>query len=185
MAGSPRRRKIVAKFRKKPVVIEAVQWAGDNLSEIQKFYKPESFLVGDQIWINTLEGTMKADVGDWIIKGIKGEFYPCKPYIFALTYEPAEVPPDRDDGAKSDAAMREGVRDEKVKGLIGAAKSGLKTLLEYADADDAAGLNGMGCYSEPLLVIGATVDLLRSALAEVEKPEVDAEVTKREVEKSA
>jgi hypothetical protein len=55
----------------------------------------------------------------------------------------------------------------------------LKTLLDYADADDAAGLNGMGCYSEPLLVIGATVDLLRSALAEV-----DAEVTKREVEKS-
>ena len=75
------------KFRKKPVVIEAVHWEGNNLSEIQQFYKSENILVGDQIRIVTLEGTMVADKGDWIVKGVKGEFYPCKPDIFEATYE--------------------------------------------------------------------------------------------------
>ena len=78
------------KFRKKPVVIEAVQWLGNNLSEIQAFYKPDSILVGDEIHINTLEGTMAARIGDYIIKGIKGEFYPCKPDIFEATYDPVD-----------------------------------------------------------------------------------------------
>lgn len=78
------------KFRKKPVVIEAVQWTGDNLSEIQQFYKPDSILIGDAIFIKTLEGNMLAGKFDWIIKGVKGEFYPCKPDIFEATYEPVE-----------------------------------------------------------------------------------------------
>lgn len=80
----------MSKFRKKPVVIDAVQWAGDNLSEIQRFYRSEGILIGDQIVIRTLEGPMFADIGDWIIKGVKGEFYPCKPDIFAITYEAVE-----------------------------------------------------------------------------------------------
>ena len=75
------------RYRKKPVVIDAIQWTGNNLSEIQVFYKPDGILVGDEIYINTLEGTMKASIGDFIIKGIKGEFYPCKPDIFEATYE--------------------------------------------------------------------------------------------------
>jgi len=78
------------KYRKKPVVIEAVQWLADNFVEVDEFIgehlhttKPsEGILI-----INTLEGDMVANVGDWIIKGIKGEFYPCKPDIFELTYE--------------------------------------------------------------------------------------------------
>ena len=86
------------KFRKKPVVIDAVQWAGNNLSEIQAFYKParamplmyDGILVGNDIHIHTLEGMMIANKGDWIIKGVKGEFYPCKPDIFEQTYEPVE-----------------------------------------------------------------------------------------------
>jgi hypothetical protein len=78
----------MAKFRKKPVVIEAVQWNGDNLSDILRFYKPDNILVGDEIHINTLEGVMVASKGDWIIQGVKGEFYPCKPDIFEQTYEP-------------------------------------------------------------------------------------------------
>lgn len=82
------------RFRKRPVVIEAIQWLGNNLSEIQEFYKREDILVGNQIWINTLEGIMKAAIGDWIIKGVKGEFYPCKPDIFRATYE--EVAPEED-----------------------------------------------------------------------------------------
>lgn len=76
------------KFRKKQIVVEAVCWTGNNLSEIQKFYRETNILVGDQIVIDTLEGTMRASIGDWIIRGVKGEYYPCKPDIFYLTYEP-------------------------------------------------------------------------------------------------
>jgi len=76
----------MSKFRKKPVVIEAVQW----------FKHGDHPAVKDSIasecngWIDTLEGGHVVSVGDWIITGVKGEHYPCKPDIFALTYEPAE-----------------------------------------------------------------------------------------------
>ena len=80
------------KFRKKPVVIEAIQWTGDNLKEIEGFInqgKPWGNLSNPEgLIIHTLEGDHRADKGDWIIKGIHGEFYPCKPDIFAKTYEP-------------------------------------------------------------------------------------------------
>lgn len=94
------------KYRKKPVEIEAIQFTGDNEFEIADFMRiPVSELQtsvdaiyradGDyrenkHIRIDTLEGTMTADYGDWIIKGVKGEFYPCKPDIFKATYEVAE-----------------------------------------------------------------------------------------------
>ncbi len=77
-------------FRKKPVVIEAVQWRGNNQSEVADFYPMVSGAFGStSLFIETLEGNMRADVGDWIIRGVKGEYYPCKPDIFAATYEPA------------------------------------------------------------------------------------------------
>lgn len=78
----------MAKFIKKPVVIEAVQWTGKNVDEISAFASEKASVQGNTILIYTLEGTMKADVGDWIIKGVNGEFYPCKPDIFEKTYEP-------------------------------------------------------------------------------------------------
>ena len=77
-------------FRKKPVVIEAVQYTGRNLKEIMAFSKAgeigQDFLSGDMV-IKTLEGTMNVIENDWVIKGINGEFYPCKPDIFDKTYE--------------------------------------------------------------------------------------------------
>lgn len=80
------------KYKKKPVVIEAIQWTGNNLQEIHDFV--DDFMIGTEqtfdehiILIDTLEGLMKASTGDFIIKGIKGEFYPCKPDIFEQTYE--------------------------------------------------------------------------------------------------
>lgn len=85
------------KFRKKPVVIEAILWDGTNVDEVLGFILPngEARRIGSQpcdgILIGTLEGEMRADKGDWIIKGIKGEFYPCKPDIFDATYEPVEA----------------------------------------------------------------------------------------------
>jgi len=91
----------MAKYRKKPVVIEAFQygltdksdlplWAKDAMS--RDLIKPFSQYGGSMRWaeIETLEGTMRANVGDYIIKGVKGEFYPCKPDVFEMTYELVE-----------------------------------------------------------------------------------------------
>lgn len=76
------------KFRKKPVVIDAIQWDGENKDEILAFIeKGNAEKIGNNIIIQTLEGAMTASKGDYIIKGVKGEFYPCKPDIFEATYE--------------------------------------------------------------------------------------------------
>ena len=78
------------KYRKKPVVIEAIQWNGDNATEIAEFSKGGKRYIefeGNICRIETLEGVMTASLNDYIIKGIKGEFYPCKPDIFEQTYE--------------------------------------------------------------------------------------------------
>ena len=78
----------MAKYRKKPVEIEAIIWNGENLNEVLKFANTSYIDVDNYtLKIETLEGDMIADRGDYIIKGIKGEFYPCKPYIFKQTYE--------------------------------------------------------------------------------------------------
>lgn len=79
------------KYRKKPVVIEAVKWTGENWDEIELF-SPYGISYNypasrRSLSIKTLEGEMTAECGDWIIKGVKGEFYPCKPDIFEATYE--------------------------------------------------------------------------------------------------
>lgn len=85
------------KFRKKPIVIEAIQWNSRNNSDVDNFTNGQAQFnyLGGICWctIETKEGKMTADVGDWIIKGIKNEFYPCKPEIFNLTYEPYIEPP--------------------------------------------------------------------------------------------
>lgn len=77
------------KFRKKPVEIEAVQFTGDNAGEVLGFIGNArgAYALGDSIVIRTLEGDHKASLNDWIIKGTAGEFYPCKPDIFAEIYE--------------------------------------------------------------------------------------------------
>lgn len=78
------------KYRKKPVIIEAIQWNGENKSEILSFANKSAYITAGGLTINTLEGNMKASVGDYIIKGVNGEFYPCKPDIFEKTYEKVE-----------------------------------------------------------------------------------------------
>lgn len=85
------------KFRKKPVVIEAMQFTDESKDQCFAFVtcnKYASFDCNEDIKkdrptliIQTLEGSMKVEIGDWIIKGVKGEFYPCKPDIFEATYE--------------------------------------------------------------------------------------------------
>ena len=75
-------------YRKKPVVIRAMRWNGDNHIDIFKFVTGSiSMDSNEELVIITLEGPMRASKGDYIIEGIKGEFYPCKPDIFEMTYE--------------------------------------------------------------------------------------------------
>ena len=96
----------MTKYRKKPVVIDAEQWLPirkyDGIQPSAKMpippvpceylkYTKRYWFFGEEVWkIKTLEGYLKISPGDWIIKGIKGEFYPCKPDIFGQTYEKVE-----------------------------------------------------------------------------------------------
>lgn len=83
----------MAKYRKKPVKIEAVQWTGANHLITETFMKGSGAYISKdrsvigEIIVPTLEGDMRAKAGDWIIKGVNDEFYPCKPDIFEKTYE--------------------------------------------------------------------------------------------------
>lgn len=104
----------MAKYRKKPVEIEAVRWTGENVDEIKEFVGvqakftyytcPDDSHYDYASWnepprdrdyltsldIYTLEGRMQAKEGDYIIRGVNGEFYPCKPDIFEKTYDKVE-----------------------------------------------------------------------------------------------
>lgn len=83
----------MARYRKKPVEIEAVQWDGNEATfdlvmgwsadEDRTFSMSQG-----NLYIATLEGEMRADPGDWIIRGVEGEVYPCKPSVFTATYDP-------------------------------------------------------------------------------------------------
>ena len=92
----------MARYRTKPCEIEAIQWNG-NTTEIKEFCRDKcSYSVEDSAWkvgkgipheeliIHTLEGDMKASRGDFIIRGLRGEFYPCKPDVFHKKYELVE-----------------------------------------------------------------------------------------------
>jgi hypothetical protein len=90
----------MAKYRKKPVVIEACQIGQPGDSRLDLITWGDSFgMFNGPNWtfhadggleIVTLEGVMRANPGDWIIRGVKGEFYPCKPDIFNKTYDPVD-----------------------------------------------------------------------------------------------
>lgn len=84
----------MAKYKTKPCEIEAIQWEGDNLNEIITFVGKTNLITKFEVdrkypllKIRTLEGDMEASVDDYIIKGLRGEFYPCKPDVFEKKYE--------------------------------------------------------------------------------------------------
>lgn len=96
-----------SKYKKRPVVVEAIKWTGSNLREVITFCDGppdtrtmhaglawesyEDLVARDGLKIYTLEGKMIASIGDWIIRGVKGECYPCKPDIFTATYEAVDA----------------------------------------------------------------------------------------------
>jgi len=97
------------KYRKKPVIIEAVQFDGLNPTEIKDFvgehceveiYDNKVTPPVASIVIHTLEGDMEVSKGDYVIRGVKGEFYPCKPDIFEQTYESAETQKELEEAAE-------------------------------------------------------------------------------------
>ena len=82
-------KKMIKNYRKKPVVIQAVEWTGNNIDEIDALggTRDYHYYPGGELVIHTLEGDHHAPVGDFIIKGVRGELYPCEPNIFRETYE--------------------------------------------------------------------------------------------------
>ena len=82
------------KYRKKPIEVEAVQWSGSNWHEVYAFAGHAVYTSNEAdvvvLRVKTLEGELVARPGDWVIKGVQGEFYPCKPDIFEATYEPVD-----------------------------------------------------------------------------------------------
>lgn len=83
----------IKNYRKKPVVIQALKFDGTNINELRDFIGKDFFICDNPYgetpfcFIQTLEGDMKIDDGDFVIRGVNGEFYPCKPDIFEKTYE--------------------------------------------------------------------------------------------------
>lgn len=83
---------MIKTYKKKPVEVQAIQWTGENDEEIKEFCNSNCYILNwdyvapKDLIIHTLEGNMLARVGDYIIRGVKGEFYPCKPDIFEQTY---------------------------------------------------------------------------------------------------
>lgn len=83
------------RYRKRPIVIEAIEYTSESCAEVCTFLGIEHHDVGrcgidSPLVVYTLEGKLTASAGDWIIKGVAGEFYPCKPDIFEATYEAVE-----------------------------------------------------------------------------------------------
>lgn len=82
---------MIRRYKTKPCEIEAIQWTGYNEHQVCNFIKDKHYVSWDgDLMIVTLEGEMKASIGDYIIKGLRGEFYPCKPDVFVKKYELVE-----------------------------------------------------------------------------------------------
>jgi len=84
---------MIQTYVKRPVAVQAIEWTGENINEIMQFAGSTAVISCHQgygLIIHTLEGQLHASIGDFIIKGVQGEFHPCKPDIFALTYEVQE-----------------------------------------------------------------------------------------------
>ena len=78
---------MVKRYKKKPVEIEAIQFTGDNYKEVEEFVGQSLYISYGMVAIPTLEGIMRCKVNNYVIKGVRGEFYPCDREIFEETYE--------------------------------------------------------------------------------------------------
>lgn len=108
----------MGKYRKKPVVIEAMQFLDSNKNEVFDFVtcgRTGTFERSrPQMRIETLEGPMLVNLGDWVIKGINGEFYPCKPLIFEATYDKVDNDTPLGEGTKESTMLVEKTTNETI-----------------------------------------------------------------------
>lgn len=132
------------KYKKKPVTIEARQLTAKTRDDVCRWVNegkrsPQAWFYdsngADEIYIETLEGTMVATDGDFIIQGVKGEFYPCKPDIFAATYEPVstETPTPKDQAIESLRTHANNPDQEEAHHAADMVLCKLLTDLGYAD----------------------------------------------------
>lgn len=149
------------RFRKLPVEIDAIQFTGlDDYLHIVQWMKDsgDTYALANEVryqtplmLIQTLEGTMAANPGDWIIRGVQGEFYPCKPDVFAATYEPVEeepciirpyVIPDHfgmiEPATDAEAARRPRYDDYVIGGVPGVIGTNLPVADPQEDDDDGS-----------------------------------------------
>jgi hypothetical protein len=145
---------MITRYRKKPVVVEAVQWDGTNYPEVANFIEWNdlksvgfSNLGTNEITIHTLEGDMTASRGDYIVKGVDGEFYPCKPDIFKKTYDP--------------------VLDERLAEAAATGRIYVKGTDSYAETDVRVGRDCVTTpfFSAPLSEYGKTWALTKEEFA--------------------
>lgn len=148
------------KFRKKPVVIEAIQMPGygeDASPELWALIKEHDDwrAEGESLIIPTLEGDMTASPRDWIIRGVSGEYYPCKPDIFAATYEPADALDE----------INAFFAPEAIKKAKGLNYSQALALIKTGHRLQRAGWNGKGMFV--FLVAGSNFAVNREPLLSI------------------
>jgi len=122
-------------YRKKPVVIEALKWDGENFDAVNNFTDGAAKKKGKALIIPTLEGNHKASVGDMIIKGVNGEFYPCKPDIFAKTYDDVSKPIKPDFGETFVAAKPVQTMKTLHNSTISGARKNVKDIQVVGNGD--------------------------------------------------
>jgi hypothetical protein len=168
-------------YRKRPVVIEAFCWTGDIDQTEDPIWIVEAIKAGyvrfedGAILIDTLEGTMRGDSGDWIIRGVKGEIYPCKPDIFAASYEKVETidMTDFPEGGSTPLYQISGPNLGTLQTTLDAVAEGR----EVSPADAVAGLKiiaeAIAERDGGLMVGGALCNVGRPEGAEVEKEPIE------------
>lgn len=142
------------KWRKKPTVIEAVRWDGGNIGEVMSLGPMRGSVEWSRLFIDTPEGQMRADPGDWIIKGIKGEFYPCKPDIFMALHEP-------ESSASSSCAAITKEEWTAISGLLNVAQ---KATFALDDSEETG--EGHVVQNEDAVELTAALDALEELPAE-------------------
>jgi len=156
-------------FRKKPVKIEAVEVTAENRDDviawIGKNARPWNPVnpIYRGICIETLEGVMTANLGDWVIKGVRGEFYPCKPDIFAATYEPTDAVNAYTSTDALRSALANLVNTEALKNVKGLVFSVYRNEPRDREAK-------IGTYTGALFDLADAIDAARAALSDSPAP---------------
>jgi hypothetical protein len=158
------------KATKKPVTIEAVHLSKCNTAEVLAFVGKSAYEVADGVEIETPEGTMLASWGDYVIKGVQGEFYPCKPDVFVATYDLGEVRKPR---LKGEWRIDQGVYSRKIGGVtitVTADKTGATVIETTGEVTDLIGnyvANGIKHWGATKFSIESTIQIINNFVQKI------------------